>query len=1178
MRIRGRLPAIWFGVLASLWMAACGGGGGGTTISKTTPTVTTWPAASVIAYGQTLASSTLTGGAASVSGAFSWTTPTTAPGAGTPSESVTFTPTDTTDYYTVAGSVGVVVNKATPTVSAWPTAGAITYGQTLASSTLGGGTASVPGTFSWTTPATAPATGTTNEGVTFTATDTADYYTAAGSVSVTVNKATPAVTTWPAASPITYGQTLAFSTLTGGAKPVSGAFAWTTPTIVPSGGTPSEGVTFTPSDTTDYNPVTGSVSVTVNPALPTVTVTPRSSSVNANQNLSVTVAVSGGAGTATPTGSVTLSGGGYTSSATTLTNGSAQITIPANSLTTGTDTLTATYTPDATSIASYTSANGSGTVTVNAAVAYVLTVDSAAPPSGILISPVSPADNNEASSGTTPFTRSYDSGTQVTLSAPLSASGYSFVSWSGCASTSGSGGFNCSVTVGANTTVTANYNQPGVTSINVTPSTATIGTQQQFTATVNGTGSYSTGVTWSLTCPSCGSLSPGTLSATGLYTTPYPAPASVKVTATSTMTGFTNVSGSATVTLNPPATASGPALAVDLNTPATPSENPHTISPYVYGMNGYVLDSASEKIANPGIVRWGGDATSRYNYQNNWTNAANDWYFENFQGEGSMFPNASSSSDFTQFFQGVDNVGAAALGTVPVLGWVSSATDRCSFPKSAYPNQVGQNGNPAFNSYNGEMCGAGYYAEGSGGCTDSSGCSIYGSNTIAAITSTQETPPDITNTTTTPQPGSSSSTLATWAASTWSGGWIDSVVTNSGNGASGKGVAVWDLDNEPTWWDAVHRDVHPVAFTYDEVTNSGLGTALAIKTADPTALVSGPVIDWWWAYFYSKKDVESGWNSGAPCYEPWSNPIDRKAHGGVPMIEYYLQQFNSYSQKYGVRLLDYLDIHGYFAPQYPLNSGNSVAFTTAGDTQEQIERMNSTRVFWDQAYTDPDTGNQPFPQPNYSTDSNYTSSCSPPAQAPQLIPMLQKWVASDYPGTKTAIDEYNFGGLEAINGAVVQADILGIFGRQGLDMGAFWPTTNYNQQGPGNYAFGMYRNYDGNDSTFGDTYLYATSTASGADGEGQLAVYGAQRTSDKAITVMVINKTYGSLTSTISLENLSAASGTTAQVYQYSDANLNAIAQRAGVSVTPPSGSGTTSTIGDYTFPPQSITLFVVPD
>jgi hypothetical protein len=894
--------------------------------------------------------------------------------------------------------------------------------------------------------------------VTFTPTDTTDYNTVTGSASVTVNKATPTVSAWPTASAITYGQTLASSILSGGTASVPGTFTWTTPTTAPAAGMTSESVTFTATDAADYNTVAAFVSVTVNPA-----------------------------------------------------------------------------------------------------VAYTLTVDSAAPASGISISPVSPADNNGASSGTTPFTRSYYSGTQVTLSAPLSDNSYSFVSWSGCTSTSGSGGINCKVTVSANTTVTANYNQAGISSITVAPSTATIGAQQQFTATVHGTGSYSSGVTWSLTCTSCGSLSPGTLSATGLYSTPYPAPASVTVTATSTMTGFTNVSGSATVTLNPPATASGPALSVDLNTPTTPSENPHTISPYVYGMNAYVLDSASEKIANPGILRWGGDDTSRYNYQNNMTNSASDYYFENFLGGGGQFPNATGSTNFTQFVQSTDAAGSAALGTVPVLGWVANNTQyACSFTLSAYPGQQ---------SYNSANCGNGVYPNGTNGCTSSSGCDLYGNSTTQAATSLSEPAPSIT---TAPNPATTG-----WADGTWSGGWVNSLVTNPsyGNGASGKGVAMWDLDNEPTWWDAVHRDVHPVAFTYDEVTNNGLGTALAIKTADPTALVSGPVIDYWEAYFYSKKDIESGWSSGSPCYEPWGNPIDREAHAGVPMIEYYLQQFKSYSQQYGIRLLDYVDIHGYFAPDYPASSGNSVAFTTAGDTQEQEARMNSTRVFWDPTYTDPNDT-----QPNYITDPNYTTKCSPPAQAPQLIPMMQKWVANDYPGTKTGIDEYNFGGLESINGALVQADILGIFGRQGLDMGAFWPTTNYSQQGPGNYAFAMYRNYDGNDSTFGNTYLYATSAGSSGDGEGQLAVYGGQRSSDNAITLMVINKTYGSLTSTISLENFSAASGTTAEVFQYSNANLNAIVQQAGASVTPPSGSGTTSTITSYTFPAQSITLFVVPD
>jgi hypothetical protein len=979
-----------------------------------------------------------------------------------------------------------------------------------------------------------------------------------GGGTTTTSKTAPSVTAWPTASAITYGQTLASSTLSGGTASVPGSYSWTTSTTEPNAGTPSEGVTFTPSDTTDYNPVTGSVSVTVSPARPTVTVTPGSSSITVNQSLSVTVTVSGGNGNPTPTGSVTLSGGGYTTpTATTLTSGSATINIPASSLVTGTETLTATYTPDAAGSSPYASTTGTGSVTVNPATAYVLTVDSAAPSSGISIL-VSPADNNGASSGTTPFTRSYNSGTQVTLSAALSDNSYSFVSWSGCASTSGSGGFNCIVTVNASTTVTANYNQAGITSINVMPSTATIGAQQQFTATVNGTGSYSSAVKWSVAAPTGSTLSPGDINSAGLYNTPYPAPPTVTVTATSTMTGFTNVSGSATVTLNPPSTATGPALTVDVGTPTNANESPHTISPYVYGMNGYVLDPASEKTANPGIVRWGGDDTSRYNYQNNMTNAASDYYFENFIGGGGQFPNATGNTNFTQFVQSIDAAGSAALGTVPVNGWVANNTEyACSFTQSQFPDQ--------------EQFENGYGVLTSG--ADLNGSSGTSASQIPDITSFAEPPPSITGTTT-PAPGSSSSTLKTWANATWSGGWVNSLVTNPsyGNGGSGMGVAIWDLDNEPTWWDAVHRDVHPSPFTYDEATDNGIGTALAIKTADPTALVSGPVIDNWWAYFYSKKDIESGWNSGSPCYQPWSDPIDRKAHGGVPMIQYYLQQFNSYSQQYGIRLLDYVDIHGYFAPDYPAGSGNSVAFTTAGDTQEQETRMNATRVFWDSTYTDPN-----YPQPNYITDSNYTPGCSPPVQAPQLIPMLQSWVANDYPGTKTAIDEYNFGGLESINGALVEADILGIFGRQDLGMSAFWPTINYSQQGPGNFAFAMYRNYDGNDSTFGNTYLYATSTGSSGDGEGQLAVYGGQRISDNAITVMVINKTYGSLTSTISLENFTAAGGTTAQVYQYSNANLNAIVQEAGVSVTPPSGSGTTSTISNYKFPAQSINLFVVP-
>ncbi|MGO8757563.1 MAG: Ig-like domain-containing protein [Terracidiphilus sp.] len=302
-----RIRSAWWLLGVALVFSGCGGGGGTTTSSKSTPTVSAWPTASAITYGSTLSSSTLTGGSASVSGTFAWTTSSTEPGAGTQSEGVTFTPADTTDYYTVAGSVSVTVNKATPTVSAWPTASAITYGQTLASSTLSGGTASVSGAFAWTTSSTAPGAGTTSEGVTFTPTDSTDYNTVAGTASVTANKATPTVSAWPTASAITYGQALSNSTLTGGTASVSGTFAWTTSSTVPSAGTESESVTFMPGDTADYNAVTGSVTVTVSQAAPTVTAaTPTSGATGVAVTSAITVTFSEAMDTSTLTASTIM--------------------------------------------------------------------------------------------------------------------------------------------------------------------------------------------------------------------------------------------------------------------------------------------------------------------------------------------------------------------------------------------------------------------------------------------------------------------------------------------------------------------------------------------------------------------------------------------------------------------------------------------------------------------------------------------------------------------------------------------------------------------------------------------------------------------------------------------------------------------------------------------------------
>ena len=732
---------------------------------------------------------------------------------------------------------------------------------------------------------------------------------------------------------------------------------------------------------------------------------------------------------------------------------------------------------------------------------YTLTVNTTNPTSGVNIT-VSPADKSGLGSGTASFTRTYSAGTAVTLTAPATAGAKTFGSWSGCTSAST---VTCSITMNASATVNATFTSPVIT---VTPNSAVIGTQVQFNAALPA--SMTGGVTWAVAAPSGSSMSAGIISNTGLYTTPYPAPPAVTVTATSIQDS--TVTGSATVALNQPAASTGPSLTVDA------ASVTHPINPYIYGMNAWTLDPAAEKAAGLTIDRWGGNATSRYNYQLDVTSSASDWYFENQYG---MPGGSQTNSSFNTQVTADRAVGARTIGTVPVNGWVAKDGTSCSFPVATYPNQQKVDA--------GRGCGNGVYAQGVNGCTNANGCSITGNKATDTSTAVD---------------------------ATWTGNWVKYLVSKFGTAANG-GIAVYDLDNEPSWWDAVHRDVHPSPFTYDEMTNNGIAHAAAIKAADPTAEVSGPVMDYWWAYFYSKKDIENGWGNGSPCWQPWSNPIDRQAHGGVPLIEYYLQQFSAYEKANGVRLLDYLDLHTYFA-------ADNLAFSTAGDTHAQQERLNSTRVLWDPTYIDPN-----FPQPNYPTDANYTTSCNVPPQAARVIPMMKDWVAKDYPGTKLAITEYNWGGQEHINGALAQADILGIFGREGLDIGTLWGAPDPTTQLPGLIAFEVFRNYDGAGASFGDQALISTS----AD-QSKLSVYAALRAKDNVLTMVVINKTYGDYTSTLSLGNFAASAP--AKAYLYSNGDLKAIVAQPDVIVTPPSGGGSASTISTK-FPAQSITVLAVP-
>jgi subtilase family serine protease len=185
----------------------------------------------------------------------------------------------------------------------------------------------------------------------------------------TVGSAAVSVTVTPAQASITSSQSLGITgtvasspsggvtptgtvTLTAGTYTASaalsntGSYSFTVPANSLSAGTDTLNVAFSGDTTYAASPTnTAQVTVTAPAKLtPTVTVTPASATLNSDAGLSVPVTVTGTGGT--PTGTVTLSGGGYNSGAQPLTSGAYTFTIPANSLSAGSDTLTVVYSGD----------------------------------------------------------------------------------------------------------------------------------------------------------------------------------------------------------------------------------------------------------------------------------------------------------------------------------------------------------------------------------------------------------------------------------------------------------------------------------------------------------------------------------------------------------------------------------------------------------------------------------------------------------------------------------------------------------------------------------------------------------------------------------------------------------------------------------------------------------------
>ena len=122
-------------------------------------------------------------------------------------------------------------------------------------------------------------------------------------------------------------------------------------------------------------------------------------------------------------------------------------------------------------------------------------------------------------------------------------------------------------------------------------------------------------------------------------------------------------------------------------------------------------------------------------------------------------------------------------------------------------------------------------------------------------------------------------------------------------------------------------------------------------------------------------------------------------------------------------------------------------------------------------------------------------------------------IAAHYPGTRLAITEYNYGGGGHISGAIAQADVLGIFGREDVFAAALWDLnggTSFIDA-----AFAAYRNFDGAGGRFGDTSLEAATSDDAAS-----SLYASvDEGRDDRLVLVAINKTGAPLAAELQLDH-----------------------------------------------------------
>lgn len=503
-------------------------------------------------------------------------------------------------------------------------------------------------------------------------------------------------------------------------------------------------------------------------------------------------------------------------------------------------------------------------------------------------------------------------------------------------------------------------------------------------------------------------------------------------------------------------------VTVELDT----TQDVHPISPLIYGMASADADYLRD--LRLGSNRWGGNPNTRYNWERgNCWNAARDWEFRNGNYNSTTPGDRQPSGVADKFVMQNRAANAATVLTIPTIGYVSKDDN----PESRSLNVPSTNiitptwGIPVSP---GSAAVAGYDP-----AENRRRTSIPSYASKPKSKGALQYPPDLTDN------------------AVYQDEWVYHLVQKFGNAANG-GVRFYAMDNEADLWDMTHTDIHPVALSYDDLLANFLEYATAVKAVDPTGQITGPVSWGWTGYQQSPRDRGD-----------FNRRPDRRAHGDLELIPWFLQQVQKHDQRTGKRTLDVLDIH--FYPQGPN------VYQGATDAATDALRLRQTRGLWDATYKDESWIQEPI----------------------RLIPRMKEYIAKYYPGTKLGITEWNFGADGTMNGGIAAAEALGILGREGVYLANYWAKPP--ARSPGYFAFKLFRNADDAGNGFGETSVRAISSQPNA-----VSCYGSVESKTGQPVLLLINKE-PMQDATVTVRVKHGRPVTKARLWQYASDNKTAI-------------------------------------